>query len=116
MIRISNLRLSVDEPEATLPAHLARALGVGPEALAHWRILRKSLDARVKEAPQFVYTAEVATPEDEALLVAGAARGRHGEVRVERHEEPPFVMPPRGAAPLEHRPVVVGSGPAGLVA
>ena len=116
MIRVSNLRLSVDEPETALPAHLARALGVAPDALGTWRILRKSLDARVKEAPQFVYSAEVAAPEDEARLVSGAKRSRFGEIRVERHEEQPFVMPPCGARPLEHRPIVVGSGPAGLVA
>jgi uncharacterized FAD-dependent dehydrogenase len=116
MIRVSNLRLSVDEPEAGLPEHIARALGVAPQALSHWRILRKSLDARVKEALQFVYTAEVATPEDEPRLLRLGRAGRHGEVRIDRYEEPPFTMPPPGERPLEHRPVVVGSGPAGLAA
>jgi uncharacterized FAD-dependent dehydrogenase len=113
MIRVSNLRLSVDEPEAALPEHLAQALGVAPGALGRWRILRKSLDARDKQALRFVYTAEVALPEDETRLVELA---RRGEVRLDRHEEPPFEMPAPGNRPLEYRPVVVGSGPAGLVA
>ncbi len=113
MLRVSNLRLSVDEPEATLAGHLARALGVAPADLGRWRILRKSLDARVKNALQFVYTAEVAVPEEERLL---SKEGGRGEVRVDRYEEAPFVMPPPGPTPLEHPPVVVGSGPAGLVA
>src|SRR5262249_25166778 len=37
-------------------------------------------------------------------------------VRIDRYHEEPFAMPPPGSAPLEHRPVVVGSGPGGLVA
>jgi hypothetical protein len=50
-LRISNVRLSVDEPEANLPARLARILGVKPGALGRWRILRKSLDARQGRPP-----------------------------------------------------------------
>ncbi len=112
-IRISNLRLDLDEPESALPEHLARVFGVAPAALGPWRILRKSLDARFKDALHFVYTAEVAPPADEDRLLATA---RRGDVRVDRHEEPAFRPPSPGTAPLEHRPVIVGSGPAGLVA
>src|SRR5262249_27522947 len=108
--------LNLDEPEAALPRHLARVLGLGPEDLRRWRILRKSLDARDKDALQFVYTAEVSAGQDEARVVELARRNARREVRVERYQEPAFTMPPPGDRPLEHRPVVVGSGPAGLVA
>jgi uncharacterized protein len=115
-LRISNVRLSVDEPEANLPARLARILGVKPEALGRWRILRKSLDARDKDALQFVYTAEVSVAEGEARLAALARRGSHPAARIDLYEEEPFEVPRPGAFPLGHRPVVVGSGPGGLVA
>ncbi len=115
-LRISNVRLSVDEPEANLPARLARILGIKPEALGRWRILRKSLDARDKDALQFVYTAEVAVPEGEARLAALAHRSAHPAARIDLYEEEPFEVPRSGAMLLEHRPVVVGSGPGGLVA
>src|SRR5436305_8330560 len=94
-LRVSNLRLSLDEPEAALPAHLARALGLAPEALRHWRILRKSLDARDKDELHFVYTAEVQAAEDEARLVE-LARRRRSPVRVDHYDEPAFRMPPPG--------------------
>src|SRR5437016_2169089 len=58
-IRVSNLRLPVEEPEAALPAHLARALGVSPSELARWRIVRKALDLRDKRQLRFVYSFEV---------------------------------------------------------
>ena len=72
-LRISNVRLSVDEPEAHLPERLAAVLGVSPGDLLRWRILRKSLDARDKDALQFVYTAEVAVPDEEKRLAGRAA-------------------------------------------
>ncbi len=114
-VRLSNVRLGVDVPEANLPAHLARILGLAPAELGRWRILRKSLDARHKDALQFVYTAEAAVLGDEARIVAWAAR-RARPVRVERFYEEPFFLPPPGSVPLTHRPVVIGSGPGGLVA
>jgi uncharacterized FAD-dependent dehydrogenase len=115
-LRISNVRLSIDEPEAGLPARLARVLGLPAGAPLRWRILRKALDARDKDALQFVYTAEVTVEEDEARLAALAARTAHPQARVDLYREEPFVVPPPGAAPLPQRPVVVGSGPGGLVA
>jgi uncharacterized FAD-dependent dehydrogenase len=114
-IRIANLRLGLDEPEAVLPAHLCRVLGIAPGDLGRWRILRKSLDARKKGGLHFVYTAEVVPPADEGQIVARAPR-RRGDVRIDRHEEPQFQLPPTGHLPLEHPPIIVGSGPAGLVA
>src|SRR6516225_6888070 len=114
-IRIANLRLSIDEPESALPAHLARVLGIAPGSLERWRILRKSLDARVKDAFHFVYTAEVATQDDEERLLTSARR-KHRDLQIEQHEEAALQMPAHGTQPLRHRPIVVGSGPAGLVA
>jgi uncharacterized protein len=115
-IRVSNLRLDLDEPEAALPAHLARVLGLAPADVRQWRILRKSLDARDKDALQFVYTAEVSGAHDEARLVELARRGRRHAVQVEQYEELAFALPAPGGRSLVHRPVIVGSGPAGLVA
>jgi uncharacterized FAD-dependent dehydrogenase len=115
-IRVADLRLSVEEPEAALPGRLADALGLATDTVRQWRILRKSLDARDKDALQYVYTAEVRLPEAEAGIVSRIRAAGRGGVRVDLYEEPPFVMPPPGSRPLTERPVVVGSGPGGLAA
>lgn len=115
-IRVANLRLSLDEPEAALPRHLARALGVRPDEIGPWRILRKSLDARVKDHFQFVYTAEVRPPRDEDRFIARTQRRRRDDLVIEQRAEPAFQLPAPGEEPLPERPVIVGSGPAGLVA
>ena len=115
-LRISDVRLSVDEPELRLPERLAAVLGVLPGDLLRWRILRKALDARDKDDLQFVYTAEVAVTEEEKRLAARAGRSSHRSAKVDRYEEEAFYVPPTGVRPLAHRPVVIGSGPGGLAA
>jgi uncharacterized FAD-dependent dehydrogenase len=115
-IRVSDIRLSLDEPEAVLPEHLARALDVPPDTIQSWRILRKSLDARDKDALQFVYAALVTLPEHEAEIVAHLRNTTHPTARIDLYHEPPFEMPSPGSQPLAERPVVIGSGPGGLAA
>src|SRR5262249_52502631 len=86
------------------------------EEVTRWRILRKSLDARNKSALQFVYTAELVLPDEETRVDELMRRGRKRQALVERWAEPAFEMPAPGNRPLEHRPIVMGSGPGGLVA
>lgn len=113
-IRVSNLRLSVDEPQESLVVALAQTLGIFPQEVSQWRILRKSLDLRDKRDIQFVYTTEVSLPQDEERIVRRAEQQGHS--RVELYHETPFEIPSPGSQPLKHRPVVIGSGPGGLVA
>lgn len=115
-IRICNVRLELDEAEASLPERLAHILKLPTDSIQQWRILRKSLDARVKDDFHFICTAEVSGLADEVRIVELAQKKAAGAVRVDQHDESLFQMPPPGPTSLEHRPVVVGTGPAGLVA
>lgn len=108
-IRVSNLRLPIEETEDRVPTHLARALGVTPGDLGPWRILRKALDLRDKRRLQFVYNFEVEFPAGKSVLRPSAS------AQIEPFDDDPFTMPDPGTEPLPHRPVVVGSGPGGLV-
>ena len=115
-LRVSNIRLRWDEPETELPARLARILGLRAEELASWRILRKSLDARDKGALQFVYAAEVSLPDTEAFLARRADRRAWKDTPGDLYQETPLILPEPGGQPLPHRPVIVGTGPGGLLA
>src|SRR4051794_8230673 len=110
-LKIANLRLEIDEPEAALGEKLSARLGVSPGEIAHWRILRKSLDARNHDDLHFVYAAEVDVPGEESTL-AGRIQGPD----VEPFQAQPFDWPEPGTDPLRHRPVIIGAGPAGLFA
>src|SRR6266481_7796641 len=115
-LRVSNIRLGLDQPEAILPEKLAAILRVPGDVLGPWRILRKSLDARDKDRIGFVYSVEVSLADEEAKVAQWARDRAIPEARVELYSEPPFVMPEPGSQPLPQRPIVVGSGPGGLVA
>jgi uncharacterized FAD-dependent dehydrogenase len=115
-LRIRNIRLAIDESEDDFPERLNRLLGRAAAAPLRWRILRKALDARNKDALRFVYHVEVALAEGETRLAAQARRKLRPPLTVELYAEEPFVAPPPGVQPLPQRPIVIGSGPAGLTA
>lgn len=110
-LRVNNIEAPVEEPEERLRDRLAQTLGVSAADIARVRILRKSLDARSRHDLKFVYSAVVEIPHDEQRLCA-ARRDR----RIELYQPAQFEDPPEGTTPLEQPPVVVGSGPAGLLA
>ncbi|MEY3175139.1 MAG: hypothetical protein RLZZ436_3053 [Planctomycetota bacterium] len=111
LLRITNLRTPVEVPETQLPQELAHSLEVPVADLPPIRILRKSLDARSRHRLEFVYSLALSAEGREL----GSLRSRSG-VSVEPWQAPPFEDPDPGTQPLPSRPVVVGSGPAGLLA
>lgn len=110
-LRLTNLTLPVLETEQALPEAISRRLGIRPQDLLEWRILRKSLDARNRYDLHFVYTLQVRLPED--LLNSREFDSLPG---VSSYEALKFDDPACGTQPSQQRPVIVGSGPAGLLA
>jgi uncharacterized FAD-dependent dehydrogenase len=110
-LRVTNLRTPVELPESELSEQLARTLEVRREDIPPVRILRKSLDARNRYRLEYVYTLTLNSEQ----ASAGTLKSRNG-VTVEAWQAPGFPDPVPGSAPLRERPVVVGSGPAGLLA
>lgn len=108
---LRNLTLRLDEPESELAGRIARALGIGRERVRSYGIVRRSVDARKHHDVKRIYHVQVAIDEDEQQVLKRARPGQ--AVMVEREAEP--VVEP-GAEGMRHRPVVVGTGPAGLFA
>jgi len=111
-ILIRNLKLALDHDETDLAPAAAAALGVGPDGVVIATIVKKSLDARRRREPRFLYTLAIdLDPATEAELL------NREPPPVEIYVPPPRVavreLPPRDRGP---RPVVVGAGPAGLFA
>ncbi len=98
--------------EGSTPAELA-ALRLGVE-VPRARILRKSLDARAGREPVFMYTLALDLPPAAERRVL---RGRRsGQLARPGAPDAPRPAPPADRPALTSRPVVVGSGPAGLFA
>ncbi|MFI5378153.1 MAG: NAD(P)/FAD-dependent oxidoreductase [Tepidisphaerales bacterium] len=108
---VRNLTLRFHEPEENLRRQIARVLEIPPRAIRSFGVIRRSVDARNHEDIRRVYHVECSIDGDEQQLVK---RGRPGQVALVVREKLPEI--PTGSAGLPHRPVVVGSGPAGLFA
>jgi len=97
---IQNFPVDVDYDDASLRLAVAKELGVVPESLGTLRVIRRSLDARSKRrGVHYVLNIEIFKKEDVApALWSGPDFGAK------------FQMPDH------ERPLIVGSGPAGLFA
>jgi len=110
--RLTNLRVPIETQEAELPSVVSDQIGIPASDLTIQRILRKSLDARQRHQLQFVYSLLIDAPDFRGTLPITTTSGARADSWVPRT----FEDPDCGTRPLRHRPVVVGSGPAGLLA
>ena len=88
-----NLSLDLDEDERTLKGRACRKLGWRPNEVATFLLARKSIDARRKDAIKLVYT-----------------------VGLSKQRETLPLYTPSYVGARSRRPVVVGFGPAGMLA
>ena len=107
MIRISQIKLPVEHGEPALLQAAARELKVASEKIEKLTIQKKSIDAR-KKPICYVYTVDVKLKGEEKLL-----KKLHNR-NVSKTEKKRYHFPEPGNEMLEHRPVIVGTGPAGL--
>lgn len=111
MIRISQIKLppACADTEAALQKKAAKLLHLPvPEILA-LSIVKKSLDARRKPEIFAVYTVDVKVADEKKVL-----KGLKGGGQIQSVEESRYIFPKSGTKPLAGRPIIVGSGPAGL--
>jgi len=117
ILQINGITLDIGEKEETLVGRVASLLAIKEEEISSLIILRRSLDARRSRPVRRSYLLEVRVPEKTGRSLAVGQR-KPG-ISVEAIAEP---IPPASVAPLapplvfRERPVIVGSGPAGLFA
>lgn len=109
MIRISQIKLSLGQPESRLPQKAAKLLGIPEQKIQQWRIFKKSLDARKKDQIHFVYVIDVALAEEESILRKVKSK------QISKTPDFSYIFP-AGTCRMQTRPVVVGFGPAGMFA
>ncbi|MBP3435748.1 MAG: hypothetical protein J6K62_05430 [Clostridia bacterium] len=109
MIEITSLRLPLSYTERDLRRAAASRLGIAERAILTCSLHLRSVDARKKPHLQFDITVGVTVENEDAVLAAC----RHPSVK--RYAPTPYILPTPTAKPT-YRPVVVGSGPAGLFA
>ncbi len=113
VLRLNELKLPLNHSPEDLAAAVGRRLKLGEQAPLQLRVVKRSVDARRKEAIQLVYGLE---------LELDSATERQ---LLQRFRRDPHLQPapdttyqvvarfPEGAGPAPPRPVVVGAGPCG---
>ncbi|MBP8691893.1 MAG: hypothetical protein KBI20_06465 [Sedimentibacter sp.] len=106
MYRIQQVKLPIDHKEDDLWIKAAEALRIKKEDIKDVSIFRKSIDARKKDEILFIYALDVETYKNVKISK------RNTNVSLVE----PFIydVEVTGEKELNNRPVVVGSGPAGL--
>ena len=107
MIRITQLKLPVEHTPEQLKKKIAKTLKCAEDTFSY-EIVRQSLDARHKDDKKFVYTVDVKTAAEQKIL----RRVHNNNIMSINKKDYQFPLP--GTEKLEHVPVIVGSGPAGL--
>ena len=110
MLRIANLRVSIDNKKS-LAVLAAKKLRIPPQAVLGVVVVRKAVDARRKQNITFVYTIDVAVSGRENDVLKRAASN---DVKIAPPAE--VFAPSFGTKMMNARPVIVGFGPAGMVA
>ena len=111
MLRLTELKLPLDHsPEALRPALCAR-LGIADDDLLDYTIFKRSHDARKKSAILLIYQIDVEL-RDEARVAARLHDDRH----VVPTPDMAYHYVAQAPAGLQMRPVVIGTGPCGLLA
>lgn len=108
MIQITQLKLSINHTPHDLEKQLAKQLKVSEQEILNYAIVKKSIDARKKNEIHYVYSVEVKLADEKKAM-----KKIHSP-NIIPGERPVYRFTPDGGEKLGFRPVIAGTGPAGL--
>ena len=109
MLRITQIKLSIQDDIAAVKAQVAKKLKIKPVDILTFRIYKESIDARKRGEINFIYTVDIRVA-DESRFLTGKFKN------VAMTPDLTYKNPQMGTMKLAHRPVVIGFGPAGMYA
>lgn len=109
MIRIQQIKLPPEHEEDELIRVILNMLHIQRENLLSYTIVRRSIDARKKNDIRIVYVIDVAL-NNEAAIFKRQRRNKNFLIP----QDTLYQFPKSGVKKLMHRPIIIGTGPAGL--
>ena len=107
MLRINQLKLTPKQTEQDLKRLLLTTLHLKEDELLEYYIHKRSIDARKKPDVFYSYAVDFRVKNEERVL-------KKMKNKVQKISEKQYCLPENGTERLEHRPIIVGAGPAGL--
>ena len=112
MLRLTEVKLSIDHAEDDLPAAIVKRLGIALEDLLNYTIFRRAIDARKRSTIHFIYTLDVEVSDESYVFEKGKKRNQNRNLS--RTPDTGYHFVARAPRELNRRPVVIGTGPCGL--
>ena len=110
MIRVRQVKINVlDDNKDNLIKAISKKIKVNSNDIKYYMIVKKSMDARYKPDLFYIYEVDVSIDNEDEIL---RKNKKNNDIIITPNEE--YMMPIKGDITLTKRPVVVGSGPAGL--
>ena len=113
MLRLTEIKLPLGHTQDEIQAAILTRLEIAPAQLVGYSIFRRAVDARKRSAIHFIYTLDVETHNEAALL---KRLKDNRQVTPTPDSSYKFVMHAQAANFSPSRPVVIGAGPCGLFA
>ncbi len=110
MIRISNIKMDIDEDIKNIEQKILKKLRIREEELIEYTIFKESIDARKRGKINFIYTVDVKVKQESNILK------KIKSVDVKLSPQLQYNDVNMGSEQLKERPVIIGMGPAGLFA
>jgi uncharacterized FAD-dependent dehydrogenase len=110
MLRVCGVKLSIDQDYSVLKNSLIKKLKIEEKDLLRYNVFKQAIDARKGDTINFVYTVDVELKHEENCL----KKCKNKDITITPDLEYKYVQ--TGSQPLESRPVIIGTGPAGLFA
>jgi uncharacterized FAD-dependent dehydrogenase len=110
MLRLTELKLPLDHAEGAIEAALLQRLGLAAGELVGFSVFRRAVDARKKSAIALIYTLDIEVKNEKALF-----ERRKGDRNLAVAPDMAYRFIAR-APPNAARPVIIGTGPCGLLA
>ena len=114
MLRLTQIKTPLDYTAADLSAALCKRLGIAAGELLDYTIFRRGYDARKRSAIHFIFTIDVALRDEAAVLKRLKAKG--DDANLGPTPDTSYKVVAQAPAGLAERPIVIGTGPCGLLA
>ena len=111
MIRISNLQLPLEHDDEALGLAILARLSIQADDLLDYVVHRRGYDARKKSKIVLIYTLDVNTKQNDALLAVFA-----DDQLIKTSPDMSYKFVAKAQTKVQQRPLVIGFGPCGLLA
>ena len=109
MIRLTNIKLALDHQEHELEHAILSKLSLNKDQLLNFTVFKRGYDARKKSKIILIYTLDVETSANKALLAQFS-----DDNQVKETPDMAYKFVSQAPKNLKNRPVVIGMGPCGL--